>query len=237
MKIITAIDVINGKCVRLTKGDYTTKKIYSNDPIEVAKRFEDHGIKFLHLVDLDGAINKHVVNYKILERICSSTNLSVDFGGGIKAESDIQIAFECGAKQITAGSVAVNNPALFFDWINEYGAEKIILGADCKNRKIATLGWTASSEINVLDYIKAYEKKGVKNVICTDIEKDGMLSGTSDELYKTIIQQTNISLIASGGVSSKENLLKLKAIGCKGVIIGKAIYEGKIPLNKISEIC
>lgn len=237
MRIIPAIDIIGGKCVRLTKGDYSTKKIYNENPLEIAKELEDNGIEYLHLVDLDGAINKHIVNYKTLAQICSRTNLKVDFGGGVKSAKDLSTAFDCGAKQITGGSIAVTQPATFKSWINKYGPEKIILGADCKNQKIATAGWTKTANIGVTPFIKDYQKQGVKYVICTDIAKDGMLQGTSNALYKEIIGQSSISLIASGGVSSIEDLRALQAIGCEGAIIGKALYEGRIKLKELRSLC
>jgi len=237
MRIIPAIDIIGGKCVRLTKGDYSTKKIYNENPLEIAKELEDNGIEYLHLVDLDGAMNKHIVNYKTLAQICSRTNLIVDFGGGVKSAKDLNIAFDCGAKQITGGSIAVTQPATFKSWINKYGPEKIILGADCKDQKIATAGWTKTANIGVTSFIKDYQKQGVKYVICTDIAKDGMLQGTSNALYKEIIDQSSISLIASGGVSSTEDLKALQAIGCEGAIIGKALYEGRIKLKELRSLC
>ncbi len=233
MRIIPAIDIIDGKCVRLTKGDYNTKKVYNENPLEVAKMFEANGIEYLHLVDLDGAKSKHIVNYKILELISSQTNLKVDFGGGLKSDEDVKIAFESGANQITGGSIAAKNEELFLSWLVKYGSKKIILGADCKNRKIATNGWLESSELDVVDFIKKYKEAGILNVICTDIAKDGMLQGTSDELYTEIIEQTSVNLIASGGVNSLENLKQLKEIGCEGAIIGKAIYEGTISLEEL----
>jgi phosphoribosylformimino-5-aminoimidazole carboxamide ribotide isomerase len=236
MRIIPAIDIIDGKCVRLTKGDYNTKKIYNNDPLEVAKEFEDHGIKHLHVVDLDGAKSKHIVNYKILEKIANKTNLKIDFGGGLKSDEDLKIAFDSGAKQITGGSIAANNPSLFLKWLETYGNEKIILGADCLNRKIATNGWIESSELDVVSFILDYQSKGIKNVICTDISKDGMLQGASDELYREILSKTKCNLIASGGVSNIEDLKTLKDIGCEGTILGKAIYEGNITLKDLSSI-
>ncbi len=236
MRIIPAIDIIDGKCVRLIKGDYSTQKIYNENPLEVAKSFEANGIQFLHLVDLDGAKNKHIVNHKILRSITTHTGLKVDFGGGIKTNEDLAIAFENGAAQITGGSIAIQNPALFCDWIYRYGADKIILGADCNERKIATQGWLQHSETDVLEFITAYEKKGIEFVICTDIAKDGMLQGTSNELYSEIIQNTNVKLIASGGVSCAADVAALKALGCEGAIIGKAIYEGKITMKEISRM-
>ncbi len=237
MRIIPAIDIIDGHCVRLTKGDYTSKKVYSENPLDMAKKIEDSGIQYLHLVDLDGAKSKHIVNYKILEKIAAATNLKIDFGGGLKSDEDLKIAFECGARQITGGSIAANNPVLFAKWLLQYGPEKIILGADCKNRMIATDGWREHSSIDVLDFIKDYEQKGVQYVICTDITKDGMLQGTSNELYEEILSNSNVHLIASGGVSCLDDLKKLKAIGCEGAIIGKAIYEGKITLKELEELC
>ncbi|OPC01028.1 1-(5-phosphoribosyl)-5-[(5-phosphoribosylamino)methylideneamino]imidazole-4-carboxamide isomerase [Elizabethkingia meningoseptica] len=236
MRIIPAIDIIDGKCVRLSQGDYNTKKVYNENPLEVAKEFEDHGIKYLHLVDLDGAKSKQIINYKTLEQIASKTSLRVDFGGGIKSQKDIDIAFECGAYQITGGSIAVKEPEIFTKWIEQYGSEKIILGADCKNRKIATHGWLESSELDVIDFIRDYTQKGISYVICTDIAKDGMLEGTSNELYKEILENTAVKLIASGGVSNMEDLHLLKEIGCEGVILGKAIYEGRIKLNELQKL-
>lgn len=237
MRIIPAIDIINGKCVRLTKGDYSTQKIYNESPLEIAKEFEDNGIQYLHLVDLDGAKSKHIVNHKILHEIATQTKLKIDFGGGLKSNEDLKIAFENGASQITGGSVAANDPALFLEWLTIYGAEKIILGADCINRKIATHGWLESSEIDVVDFINEYKNKGVNYVICTDIAKDGMLQGTSNELYTEILSKTKIALIASGGVSSMADLVKLKEMKCEGAIIGKAIYEKKITLKELRELC
>ncbi len=237
MRIIPAIDIIDGKCVRLSKGDYNTKKIYNENPLEVAKEFEDSGIKYLHVVDLDGAKSKHIVNYNILEAIASKTNLIVDFGGGIKTDKDIEIAFDSGASQITGGSIAANNPTLFLEWLETYGADKIILGADCSNRKISTNGWLNQSDLDVVDFIKEYESKGIKNVICTDIAKDGMLAGTSNELYKEIMNESNVNLIASGGVSNMDDLYQLVDLGCEGAILGKAIYEGKITLIELQELC
>lgn len=237
MRIIPAIDIIGGKCVRLTKGDYSTQKIYSENPLDMAKIFEDAGIQYLHVVDLDGAKAKQIVNYKILEVLASQTNLNVDFGGGIKSENDIKTAFECGAKQITVGSIAAQNQDLMLEWLMKYGAEKIILGADCKNRSIATNGWLENSNLDVIFFIKDYENKGAKYSIVTDIDKDGMLSGPAFELYEEILTDTTISLIASGGITTIKDVQKLKNIGCEGAIIGKAIYEGTINLKELSELC
>ncbi|TRW27315.1 1-(5-phosphoribosyl)-5-[(5-phosphoribosylamino)methylideneamino]imidazole-4-carboxamide isomerase [Flavobacterium zepuense] len=237
MRIIPAIDIINGKCVRLTKGDYSTQKIYNENPIEVAKQFENEGIKYLHLVDLDGAKLGKIINHKVLETIVLQTNLNIDFGGGIKTETDLNIAFNAGAQQITAGSIAVKSPETVYEWLTKHGADKIILGADCLNRKIATAGWLENSELDVIDFIKAYKEKGISNVICTDISKDGMLQGASNELYTDILSSVNVKLIASGGISSMDDVLQMQQIGCEGVIIGKAIYEGKISLKELSVLC
>lgn len=237
MRIIPAIDIIDGKCVRLTKGDYASQKIYNENPLEVAKEFEANGIEYLHLVDLDGAKSKHIVNDKVLEIIAKNTSLKIDFGGGIKSDEDVKIAFESGASQITGGSVAVQSPSIFLAWLEKYGSEKIILGADANNRKIATQGWLESSEKDVVEFIAEYEQKGISYVVCTDIAKDGMLQGTSNELYQEILQKTNVKLIASGGVSSLDDLIKLKEIGCEGAIVGKAIYEGKITLKELRNLC
>ena len=236
MRIIPAIDIIDGKCVRLSQGDYDTKKIYNENPLEVAKEFEDYGIEYLHLVDLDGAKSKQIINYKTLELITSKTNLKVDFGGGIKADDDIRIAFECGANQITGGSIAVQNPTLFQEWISQYGSEKIILGADAKDRKIATHGWLETSELDVIDFIQEYKAKGIDYVICTDIAKDGMLQGTSNELYAEFLATVDVKLIASGGVASIDDLIKVKELGCEGAILGKAIYEGRIQLKDLKQL-
>ena len=237
MRIIPAIDIIDGKCVRLTKGDYTTKKIYNENPLEIAKSFEDNGIQFLHVVDLDGAKSNRIINYKTLEKLASKTTLAIDFGGGLKSEKDVEIAFESGAKQITGGSIAAKNRSEFVGWINRYGAEKVILGADCKDRKIATDGWLEESDTDVIEFIQSYEQNGIRDVISTDISKDGMLEGPSINLYKDILNQTQVNLIASGGVSNINDIYRLKEIGCSGVIIGKAIYEGRITIKELSELC
>ena len=237
MKIIPAIDIIEGSCVRLTKGNYATKKIYNKNPLEVAKEFEANGIKHLHLVDLDGAKSKRIVNYKILEQIAVKTKLKIDFGGGLKSNKDLKIAFESGANQITGGSIAVQKPELFNSWIHDYGGERIILGADCLNRKVATNGWQQTSEIDVLKLIQEYEKRGIRSTICTDISKDGMLSGPAFSLYENLISNSNTKLIASGGISSIQDLKDLKAIGCAGAIVGKAIYEGKVTLKELKKLC
>lgn len=233
MRIIPAIDIIDGKCVRLTKGDYATQKTYRDNPLDVAREFEDHGIRYLHLVDLDGARSKHIVNHGVLRQITEGTSLQVDFGGGIKSDDDLRIAFENGAAQITGGSVAQQQPELFLQWLEHYGAERIILGADSHHRKIATQGWQKQSEEDVVDFIASFATKGVAYVICTDISKDGMLQGPSLELYREILTGSDIRLIASGGITSMADLEKLQAIGCEGAIIGKAIYEGHIQLKEL----
>ncbi len=235
MKIIPAIDIINGKCVRLTKGDYSTKIIYNDNPLEVAKKFEANGISHLHLVDLDGAKANRVINYKIINDVAKNTKLKIDFGGGIKCINDLNLAFENGADQITIGSMAVKQPDIFLEWLKKFGNEKIILGADCIDKKIAYSGWQFVSDYKVVDFIKNYEKAGVRYVVCTDISKDGTLQGPSLKLYEEIISETNVSLIASGGVSDIGDLIKLKKAGCEAAIVGKAIYEGKITLNQIQE--
>lgn len=237
MKIIPAIDIIDGKCVRLAQGDYNKKTIYSSDPVEVARSFEDHGITHLHLVDLDGAKTGGIMNYKVLERIAIATNLIIDFGGGIKQTKDLEMAFNSGASKVTGGSVAVSNPELFIKWIQDYGSDRIILGADCHERYIAINGWQKVADIEVIAFIEQYQSKGIKEVICTDISKDGMLQGASTELYKEILAKTEIQLIASGGVSSISNLNALNELGCSAAIIGKAIYEGKITLKELSTLC
>ena len=237
MRIIPAIDIIDGKCVRLSKGDYSTQKTYNENPLEVAKEFEQNGIQYLHLVDLDGAKSSKIINHKVLEKIASQTQLKIDFGGGLKTDDDLRIAFECGANQITGGSIAVKNPIVFEQWIQQYGADKIILGADVKDEKIAVSGWLETSELDLLPFIKNYQEKGVKYVICTDISKDGMLEGPSFDLYQKMIAEcSGIQLIASGGISTFEELPKLKEMGCEGVIIGKAIYEGRITLKQLQEV-
>jgi len=239
MRIIPAIDIIDGKCVRLSKGDYDTKKIYNENPLEVAKNFEAHGIQYIHVVDLDGAKSKHIVNHKILEQIATKTSLKVDFGGGLKTDQDLRIAFESGASQITGGSIAVKDADRFKSWLSNYGSDKIILGADAHNRKIAISGWLEESDDDVVEFIDAYQKEGVQYVICTDISKDGMLEGPSFDLYEEILKSTQatndrgVKLIASGGISTFSELPKLAALGCEGTIIGKAIYENRITLKEL----
>lgn len=237
MRIIPAIDIIEGKCVRLSKGDYNTKKIYNEDPLEVAQQFEDAGLQYLHLVDLDGAKAKHIVNWKVLEKLASKTSLRIDFGGGIKSDEDLRIAFESGAWQITGGSIAVKEPVKFTSWITAYGAEKIILGADALDGKIAVSGWQEESDMEIESFIQDYVEKGIEYVISTDISKDGMLEGPSFNLYRSIQEKMpDIKLIASGGVSSMDDLVKLKENGLEGAIVGKAIYENRVSLKELGEL-
>ena len=233
MRVIPAIDIIDGKCVRLIKGDYSKKKVYNENPLEVAKAFEDHGFKFLHLVDLDGAKSNHIVNHKVLEVIATKTNLNIDFGGGLKSNKDLAIAFECGAKKITGGSVAVRNSTLFLEWIEIYGPDKIILGSDVNGEKIAINGWLETSNQTINNFLSFYIDNGVRTTICTDVSKDGMLKGPSISLYKKILSQNSIDLIASGGISKIEDVTELREIGCEGAIIGKAIYEESISLKEL----
>ena len=234
MRIIPAIDMIEGKCVRLSQGDYNKKTIYSSNPFEMAKRFEDHAINFLHLVDLDGAKSSKIINYKILEQIALKTALKVDFGGGLKSIEDVKIAFESGASQITLGSIAVSDPKIFIELFEKYGNDKIILGADFLNNKIKTNGWLNDSGNDLMDFLEYYILKGVKYFIPTDISRDGMLKGPSIEIYKDIIKSfKDVNLIASGGISTIKDLEKLKETGCEGAILGKAIYENKIELKSL----
>lgn len=234
IEIIPAIDLIDGKCVRLSQGDYNQKTIYNENPLEVAKMFEDAGIKRLHLVDLDGAKAHHIVNQKVLEKIATSTNLIIDFGGGLKSDDDLRIAFESGAQMITGGSIAVRNPEIFESWIEKFGAEKIILGADVNNEKIAVGGWLQSTDIDLIPFVENYLSKGISKVICTDISKDGMLQGPSVDLYiKMLKAQPEMYLIASGGVSSLADIKQLNDAGIPAVITGKAIYEGRIKLSEL----
>ena len=234
IEIIPAIDIIDGKCVRLSQGDYDSKKVYNENPVEVAKEFEDHGIRRLHVVDLDGAASHHIVNYRILEKITSQTSLIVDFGGGVKSDDDLRIAFECGAQMVTGGSIAVKEPELFTHWIETFGAEKIILGADAKDKKIAVNGWKDASTCDLFSFLDSYIAKGIQKVICTDISCDGMLAGPSIELYKEILaQHPSLYIIASGGVSSLDDLIALQEAGIPAVIFGKALYDGYIKLSDL----
>ena len=236
IEIIPAIDIIDGKCVRLTQGNYTQKTVYNENPLEVAKMFADAGIKRLHLVDLDGAKAQHIVNYQTLEHITSKTRLIVDFGGGLKTDDDLRIAFECGASMITGGSIAVKNSEVFLNWIKKYGNQKLILGADVKEEKIAVSGWLEDTDYEILPFIEKYVSKGIDKVICTDISKDGMLEGVSLLLYEKILRSfPQLYLIASGGVSCLEDIEKLEQSKIPAVIFGKAIYEGKIKLKELEK--
>lgn len=229
MEIVPAIDIIGGKCVRLSKGDYDTKKVYNEDPTEVARQFADWGVRRLHVVDLDGAKAGHIVNHKTLEAICKIDRLTVDFGGGLKTTEDLHIAFESGAKMVTGGSIAVKNPTEFEKWISTYGPEKIILGADAKDGKIAVTGWTETSTQDLIPFVQAYRAKGLDKVICTDISRDGMLQGPATELYKQMMAEIEgLYVIASGGVGSAADLDALAEAGVPAVIVGKAIYEKRI---------
>jgi len=237
IEIIPAIDLIDGKCVRLSQGDYNQKTVYNENPVEVAKMFADAGIRRLHLVDLDGAKAHHIVNHKVLERITSSTDLIVDFGGGLKTDDDLRIAFECGASMVTGGSIAVKNPEVFSAWITKFGGEKIILGADVKNEKIAVGGWLETTELDLMPFIINYMQQGISKVICTDISKDGMLQGPAIELYKKMLaEKPDMYLIASGGVSSIRDIELLHEAAIPAVITGKAIYEGKIKLAELTRL-
>ena len=237
MRIIVAMDIISGKCVRLIRGDYSTKKIYSEDPLEVALKIEDNGIDYLHLVDLDGAKNKKIENIKILEKIAWKTKLKIDFGGGLRTYEDLITLFNAGARQVTIGSIAVSDPHLFLEWLMKLGQEKLILGADCIDRKVSTGGWLEKSDKEVISFISGYKSKGVKYTICTDIKKDGMLEGPSIALYKEILGAVKVNLIASGGISSIKDIEDVRDVGCEGVIIGKAVYEGRITLNELGKTC
>jgi phosphoribosylformimino-5-aminoimidazole carboxamide ribotide isomerase len=237
MRIIPAIDIIEGKSVRLTKGDFSTKKVYNEDPLEVALEIQDNGINFLHLVDLDGARNKKLANLKVLERIAWKTNLKIDFGGGLRSYDDLITVFNAGARQVTAGSIAVTDPGVFLEWLTKLGQEKLILGADCIDRKVSTAGWLENTDREIISFISDFRSKGVKYAICTDITKDGMLQGPSTKLYKEILDAVKINLIASGGISSLADIEDVRKAGCEGVIIGKAIYEGKITLKELGNLC
>jgi phosphoribosylformimino-5-aminoimidazole carboxamide ribotide isomerase len=234
IEIIPAIDIIDGKCVRLSQGDYDRKTVYNDDPLEVARMFEDAGIRRLHLVDLDGAKAHQIVNQKVLERIANNTKLVIDFGGGLKSDNDLEIAFNSGAAMVTGGSIAVKSPEIFLSWIEKFGADRIILGADAKNGMIAVGGWQEATELPILDFIGSYIKKGIHKVISTDISRDGMLSGPSIDLYKQIIDKfPKLELIASGGIATMQDIIELDEMGVPGVITGKAIYEGRISFNEI----
>ncbi|MGL4518592.1 MAG: 1-(5-phosphoribosyl)-5-[(5-phosphoribosylamino)methylideneamino]imidazole-4-carboxamide isomerase [Phocaeicola sp.] len=237
IELIPAIDIIEGKCVRLSQGDYATKKVYNESPLEVAKEFEANGLRRLHVVDLDGAASHHIVNYRILEQIASRTSLIIDFGGGIKSEEDLQIAFGSGAEMVTLGSIAVKQPQLFLSWLEKFGSERIILGADVKERRIAVQGWLEESEQELLPFLHGYSQHGIHKVLCTDISCDGMLQGPSIELYKEVMEEfPQMHLIASGGVSKLQDIIDLQEAGIPAVVFGKALYEGRITLKELSTL-
>ena len=237
IQIIPAIDIIDGKCVRLTQGDYNQKKEYNSNPLEVAQSFEDAGLTRLHLVDLDGAKQKRIINHRVLEQIATHTRLYIDFGGGVQSEEDLEIAFNAGARQVTGGSVAVRNRPMFESWLEKYGSERIILGADAHTEKIAVSGWQESTEVSVYDFVEDFAGKGIRYVISTDVAKDGLLQGPSFQLYETLQKRCpKVQLIASGGVSNLDDIIRLDEMGIFGVIVGKAIYEGRVTLRQLSEL-
>lgn len=234
IELIPAIDIIDGKCVRLSQGDYDRRKEYDERPLEVAKRLQDVGIRHLHVVDLDGAASSHIVNYKSLEQIATHTDLMIDFGGGLKTDDDLRIAFECGAAMVTGGSIAVKDAETFCRWLQIYGNERIILGADAKDKKVAVSGWKENSDLELLPFINSYVERGISKVICTDISKDGMLQGPALELYQEILEQhPSLHLIASGGVGSMDDIKRLEEAGVPAVIFGKALYEGRITMDEL----
>ncbi len=234
IEIIPAIDIIDGKCVRLSQGDYASQKTYNEHPLEVARMLEDGGIRRLHVVDLDGAASHHIVNYKVLEQITTKTSLIVDFGGGLKTDEDLRIAFECGAQMVTGGSIAVKNPDIFARWIATYGAERIILGADAKDKRIAVSGWTEDSTLDLFEFVDGYRLQGITQVICTDIHRDGMMQGPALDLYQEMLEHDpQLHLIASGGVSGMDDIYRLEEAGVSGVIFGKALYEGCVTLGQL----
>ncbi len=237
MRIIAAMDIIGGACVRLTQGDYSQKKSYPGKPLDMARQLEDNGLKYLHLVDLDGAREGKVRNHRVLETIATKTGLITDFSGGIRSDDDLSMAFSCGASQVTCGSIAVTDPLLFLRWLSEYGAGKVVLGADFRKRKVASSGWQSASDIDITDFLLRYQSEGVSYALCTDIEKDGMLKGPSLEIYKEIADISGLLVIASGGVRSTDDIKAVRETGCEGVIIGKAIYEGRITLKELARLC
>lgn len=237
MRIIAAIDIIDGACVRLSQGDFSRRTLYGREPLDVARELEDHGIKYLHLVDLDGAREGKIRNQPVLETITGKTRLKVDFSGGIRSGDDLRTAFSCGAAQVTCGSIAVTEPGLFLEWLEEYGPERIILGADFRQRKVVKGGWLSGTETDIISFLKKYRSEGVVYAMCTDIERDGMLGGPSTDIYKEIVEIEGLSLIASGGISSVEDVKIIRETGCEAVIIGKAIHEGRITLKELAQLC
>lgn len=237
MRIIPAIDILGGRCVRLSQGDYGQSTMYEEDPLRMASRLAAAGIQFLHVVDLDGARERRVVNYRIVGEICSRTGLRVDFGGGIASEEDLRVMFGEGVQQVTVGTVALRSPSLFLEWLEKFGPDRIILGADCRNRMVSASGWTEDSSVDVLDILLHYAERGAKYTICTDISRDGMLTGPAVDLYREILDRTGLRLIASGGIASAGDLDRLEALGCEGAIVGKAMYEGHITLEELAARC
>lgn len=237
MRIIMALDIMGGKCVRLTRGDFSKSKVYKEDPVEFARKIEDNGLQYLHLVDLDGARNKKIENLNILEKIAQKTNLKIDFGGGLRSYDDVISVFNAGAKQVTLGSIAANDPELFMVWLRKLGQQKLILGADFIDRKISAGGWLEKTDQDIISFISDYKSRGVKYTICTDIKKDGMLKGPATDLYKEILGKVKINLIASGGISSVADIEELRDAGCEGAIIGKAVYEGKLTFKDLRNQC
>lgn len=237
MRIIPAIDIIEGKCVRLTRGDFSTSRIYNEDPIEVALEIQDNGVRYVHLVDLDGTRQKKIVNYRTLEKIAAKTSLEIDFGGGIRSDTDIETAFSAGARQVTAGTIAATDTEKVLQWIAKYGSDRIILGADSKDRKISVNGWQKETGEDVLQYIQGYFNKGFEYAVCTDVNRDGMLEGPATDLYREILKAVKIKLIASGGISTVKDIEMMKEAGCEGAIIGKALYEGRVKLSELRDLC
>lgn len=237
MRIIAAIDIIDGQCVRLTQGDFSRKTLYRADPVELAREMEDNGMRYLHLVDLDGARTGSIKNHRVLEGIASATSLKIDFSGGIRTEEDIRLAFGCGAIQVTIGSIAVSRPDLLKQWLGQYGSDKIILGADFRERKVATGGWQETSERNIEDFLREYRSAGITYALCTDISKDGMLAGASADIYRELTSVEGLSVIASGGIATANDLRMLRDAGCEGAVTGKALLEGGITYNEIAELC
>ena len=237
MRIIAAIDIIDGRCVRLTQGDFSRKTQYRADPVEIAREIEDNGIRYLHLVDLDGARTGSITNHRILEGITSATGLKTDFSGGIRSEEDIRLAFSCGASQVTIGSIAVSRPDLLRQWLAIYGPEKVILGADFRERKVATGGWTETSGRDIAGFLREYRNAGIRYALCTDITRDGMLTGVSADIYRELVSVEGLSVIASGGIVNVNDLRDLRDAGCEGAVIGKALLEGRITYDEITGLC
>jgi len=237
MRVIAAIDLIDGKCVRLSQGDFKRQTRYGTEPLDIARELEDHGISYLHLVDLDGAREGKIRNHGVLETLARKTGMKIDFSGGIRSDDDIRTAFGYGASQVTCGSIAVTNPVLFLGWLEEYGSDRIILGADFRNRKIATGGWLQTTTSGITEFLRKYRSEGVKYALCTDIDRDGMLTGPSVEIYRELVFLSGLNIIASGGISSADDVRLVKKAGCEGVVIGKAILEGKIKLDELTDLC